>query len=76
MDGLDLSPAALFAGMLVSTIGLGLFLYGKRATRFPQLLTGLTLMGFPLFIHGAVATLSIGASLITVMWVYVRLRPE
>ena len=73
MAGFDISPATLFAGLLVSTIGFGLFLYGKRATRFPQLLTGLALMGFPLFVHGAVATLAIGASLVAGMWVYVRL---
>jgi hypothetical protein len=72
MDGIDLSPAALAAGFLVSSVGLGLFLYGKRATRFPQLLTGLTLMVYPLFVHGAVAMLAVGAVLVGGMWAWVR----
>jgi len=72
MAGFDMSPATLVAGLLVSTVGFGLFLYGKRATRLPQLLTGLALMGFPLFVHGAVATLAIGAGLVAGLWAFVR----
>jgi hypothetical protein len=72
MEGLDLSPATLATGLLVSSVGFGLFLYGKRATRFPQLLTGLTLMVYPLFVHGALAMLAVGAVLVGGMWVWVR----
>lgn len=73
MDGIDLSGPTLIAGLLVSTIGMGLFLYGKKATRFPQLLTGLALMGFPMFVHGATAIVAVGASLVAGLWVYVRM---
>ena len=72
MEGLDLSPANLVAGLLVSTVGFGLFLYGKRAARLPQLVVGIALMGFPLFVHGALATLAVGAGLVAGLWAFVR----
>lgn len=55
MLGLDLSPAALFAGIAVSSIGLGLYLFGKRNERLPQLVGGMALMAAPLVVHGALA---------------------
>jgi hypothetical protein len=74
MEGLDLSPATLVVGFLVSSVGFGLFLYGKRATRFPQLLTGLALMVYPLFVHGALAMLAVGAVLVGGLWAWVRVE--
>lgn len=44
---MNLSPDALLASFLISTVGFGLFLYGKRATRLPQLVAGLALMILP-----------------------------
>ena len=73
MAGIDLSPSTLFAGMLISSIGFGLFLYGKKATRFPQLVTGLILMAFPYFVPGATLTLSIGGVLLAGLWLGVRM---
>lgn len=72
MEGLDLSPGALLAGMLISTIGMGLFVYGKRAERLPQILAGLTLMVFPVFVHGAVAMLAVGGLIVGALWLGVR----
>jgi len=68
MIGLDLSPAGLAVGLLVSAVGLGLFLYGKRAARIPQLLTGMALMALPIFVSGALLTLAIGAGMVAAMW--------
>ena len=34
----------LLMGVLVSSIGLGLFIYGKKAIRWPHLAVGLALM--------------------------------
>ena len=68
----DLSPSGLLAGMLFSTIGFGLFLYGKNTVRIPQLVTGILLMVYPLFITGAGAVLSVGTVLLGGMWLAVR----
>jgi hypothetical protein len=72
MELFDLSPGALLAGMLVSTIGMGLFVYGKRAERLPQILAGLALMVFPVFVHGAVAVLAVGGLIVGGLWLGVR----
>lgn len=61
---MDISAGALCASLVVSTLGLGLFLYGKKATRFPQLVVGLALMGFPYFVSGALAMCAIAAVLV------------
>ena len=53
--------ATLFAAMTVSTIGMGFFLYGKKQTRFPQLLAGIVMMACPYVIDDALAVWSIGA---------------
>lgn len=73
MEGLDLSPGTLLAGMLVSTIGLSVFVYGKRAQRLPQVLAGLALMVFPMFVNGAVAMLTVGGLIVGGLWLGVRL---
>jgi len=73
MMGFDLSPGTLIAGTLVSSVGFGLYLYGKRSSRFPQLLAGLALMGFPMFVHGVIANLVIGAGTCAGLWAWGRL---
>ncbi|MEZ5963046.1 MAG: hypothetical protein R3F56_04280 [Planctomycetota bacterium] len=52
-SGPETSPPGLEAdtlvvGLLVSTIGFSLFLYGKKQGRLPQAITGLVLMVLPL----------------------------
>jgi len=58
--------------MLISTIGFGFFIYGKKAERLPQLLAGLALMVYPYFIDGAAWMLGIGAAVISALAIAVR----
>lgn len=69
---MDLSAGTLFAGMVVSTVGMGLFIYGKRESRFPQLVAGIAMMAFPMFVPGAGAILGIGALLTGGLWLSLR----
>jgi len=69
---MDLSPSSLFANIVVSTVGLGFFLYGKKQRRVPQLVTGVVLMVYPYFVNGAVPMLAIGAVIVAALWVAVR----
>lgn len=41
---MNLSPVWLVSSLFVSSVGLGLFLYGKKQTRLPQLLAGIALL--------------------------------
>lgn len=70
---MELSAATLVASLVVSTVGLGLFLYGKKQVRFPQLIVGLAMMIYPYFVASSVATWSIGGALVLALTVAVRL---
>ncbi|MGE3175413.1 MAG: hypothetical protein AB7O97_22500 [Planctomycetota bacterium] len=39
--------ASLFSGLVLSSIGIGLFVFGRKQRRAPQLLAGVTLMVLP-----------------------------
>jgi len=49
---------ALLASVLIGSVGLGLFVYGKRQRRAPHLVAGLALMIYPYFVS-SVAIMSI-----------------
>ena len=69
---MDLSTGALAAQLVVSTVGFGFFLYGKKQLRYPQLVVGLVMAIFPYFATGAAMTWSIGGALLLVLAVLVR----
>lgn len=47
---LDVTPASLFANLVLSAIGFGLFTYGKKSERWPQMVSGILLMVYPYFV--------------------------
>lgn len=69
---MDFSAGALFASLVVSSIGFALFLYGKREQRWPQLVGGMLLMGGPYFTGSALATCALGAVVGCALWLAVR----
>lgn len=44
---MDLDAASLFSGLVISSIGFGLFVFGRKQRRAPQLLAGVSLMVLP-----------------------------
>lgn len=72
MPGFDLSPAGLVAGFVVSTLGLAVFVYGKKAVRVPQLAGGLLMMVLPCVVSGAALIWAIGGALVAAIWIAVR----
>jgi hypothetical protein len=69
---MDTNPSSFMASMLIGTIGFGIFIYGKKQQRLPQLLAGVTLMGYPYFVENVTAMLAIGAGVIAALWFAVR----
>ncbi len=69
---MDLSTSGLLASLLIGSVGTGLFLYGKKALRIPQLVCGLVLMVFPFFVSGALMMVGIAAVLLLGLWGAVR----
>lgn len=55
------NPALLLSGLLISAIGMGLLIYGKRSENLRPLLVGLVMCVFPYFV-GSVAILWLGAA--------------
>jgi hypothetical protein len=47
---MDLSLGSLLASFLIGSVGLVLFVYGKRMERMPQLVAGALLMVYPYFV--------------------------
>lgn len=48
------NPSLLISGFVVSMIGLGLFMHGKRSERVRNLAIGLAMMVFPVFVHSLI----------------------
>ena len=55
--------------LLISTIGLGYFMYGKKAVRYNFLIAGLILMIYPYFVPGILLLLIIGLVLLALPFV-------
>lgn len=62
----------MIAGFVVSTIGLGIFLYGRKQRRPPQLVAGSLMMVLPFAVPGALWIWIGGAVAIGTTWVAVR----
>ena len=60
---------ALLAGLLVSSIGFVLLVYGRRMGRAPQIAAGSVLLLYPLFVSSALVILGIAAAILILMWV-------
>jgi cytochrome bd-type quinol oxidase subunit 1 len=69
---MNLSAGWIIASFFVSTVGLGLFLYGKKQVRIPQLAAGIVLMVFPGFVASPAWILGIAGALVGGLWITVR----
>ena len=70
---MELNGNSLLAEMFVSSIGFVAFVYGKRQSRFPQMLVGLLLMGFPYFVSNVLLMFGVAAILLGGLWLMLRL---
>jgi hypothetical protein len=68
----DLDVDTLLASFIPSSIGLGVFVYGKRQGRGPHLIIGLLLMVYPYFLSNVWLMLGIGAVLLGALYGAVR----
>lgn len=69
---MDLSIGSLAASLGVSSIGFGLFMYGKKELRLPQLFVGLVMMVYPYCISRPLPMLGVAAALIGGLWLALR----
>ena len=62
----------LFASLLVSSVGGGFFLYGKKQSRLPQLLCGLALIAESMFVASLGWMLGLAAATVIALVAVVR----
>jgi hypothetical protein len=68
----DLDANALLASFVPSSIGLVMFIYGKRQARAPHMIAGLVLMVYPYFVSNIPLMFGIAAVLVLGLWLAVR----
>ena len=69
---MDVDANSLLAGLLVSSIGFVLFVYGRKMRRVPHVGAGIVLFVYPYFVPSALWMLAIAACLLGLLWVAVR----
>jgi hypothetical protein len=57
-------PTSLFTSLVIGSIGLGFFQYGRKQRRAPHLAVGILLMVYPYFVPGLALTIVIAVALI------------
>lgn len=62
----------LFASLAIGSVGVGLFIYGKKQGRWPQLLAGCVLSVYPYFVNSLGWMIGIAVAVIGALVLAVR----
>jgi hypothetical protein len=65
-----MTSASLIFGFLFGSIGLGLFIYGRKQKVIVPLLCGMALMVYPYFVTNLAAMIAIGCALIAIPYFF------
>ncbi len=68
-----MDPNGLLASLFIGSIGLVIFLYGKKQGRIPHLVIGLVLLVYGYFLSSVAWMLVIAVLLLALLWLVVRL---
>jgi len=66
---MDFSTSSLIAGLVVSSLGAGIFLYGKATSKFLPLAVGAAMSLYPFFIYSPWLLWTITALLCVVLYI-------
>lgn len=70
---MNFDASSFLASLFVSSVGFVLLSYGKKMTRGPHMIAGLTLLVFPYFVENVLIMFAIAAVVSTSLWLAVRL---
>jgi len=59
------------ASLVIGSVGLGMFLVGKRRSEFVMMIAGIVMMVFPYFVPNTIAMICVGAAIGGFVW-YMR----
>jgi hypothetical protein len=66
---MDTSFGGLFLSLVIGAVGTGLFLYGKKQGRLPQMIAGVVLCIYPYFVPNLWLMGGIAALIVAAVWV-------
>ena len=69
---MEMTATGLFLSLLVSSVGVGFFIYGKKQNRIPQIVAGILLLVYPYFVADTWIMLGIGVAILASLWLAVR----
>lgn len=73
LGGMNLDATWLVLSLIPGGIGFVLFVYGKKQQRWPHLVAGLAMMGYPYFTPTALSMTLGGAAICAALWLVVRM---
>ncbi len=65
---MSFDPTQLLLGLILGSIGMGVFIYGKNAAKLKCIVIGLVLMIVPMFISTVWADCLLGAACMLGLW--------
>jgi hypothetical protein len=69
---MEFATGALLLSLLIGAFGTGLFIYGKKQQRWPQLVGGIALSLYPYFISNLWLMGGIAVAIVVGVWIAVR----
>lgn len=69
---MDFDANTFLLSMLIGSVGFVAFVYGKKQSRLPQMVAGVTLMAFPYFVSNAWVMLAIAVGVLVAMYGAIR----
>ena len=70
---MSFEPGALFASLVIGSVGFALLVYGKKQLRLPQFAVGLALMVYPYFLSSAAVMTGVAVALVALLVLLVKL---
>jgi hypothetical protein len=70
---MDTTTAWLFVSLLIGAVGTGLFIYGKKQSRWPHLACGVILCIYPYFVANVWLMVGIAVLLLALVWLLSRM---
>ena len=70
---MNINPTWLLLSLVISAVGMGLFIYGKKQSRVPHLVAGLILMIYTYVVTSALWMILIALAILAALFMLVRL---
>ena len=70
---MNIDPTWIFLSLIPGGLGFVLLVYGKKQSRWPQMIAGLLLMGYPYFATTAISLTVVGVLICAALWLAIRL---